>query len=123
MRRMMPHRPPARPRARSKEPGRGLAEAQRAPHQTAEGGRGPVALHRSDAGCEPGSGAAAHAAPQHLASDVKQLELMAKYMAELGLTPASRSRLAITLHSGPKPWEYGGKIEVTRVFIDPPEYP
>ena len=38
----------------------------------------------------------------------KQLELMAKYMSELGLTPASRSRLAIQLHTGPKPWEFGG---------------
>ena len=28
----------------------------------------------------------------------KQLELMAKYMTELGLTPASRSRLAIQMH-------------------------
>jgi P27 family predicted phage terminase small subunit len=38
----------------------------------------------------------------------KQLELMAKYMAELGLTPASRSRLAIQVHDGIKPWEFGG---------------
>ena len=46
----------------------------------------------------------------------KQLELMAKYMAELGLTPASRSRLAIQINDRPKPWEYGGTI--TRVIID-----
>ncbi|MGV8989235.1 MAG: phage terminase small subunit P27 family [Cypionkella sp.] len=32
----------------------------------------------------------------------KQLDLMAKYMAELGLTPASRSRLAIQVHDGIK---------------------
>jgi P27 family predicted phage terminase small subunit len=35
----------------------------------------------------------------------KQLELMAKYMAELGLTPSARSRLAIQVPTGPKPWE------------------
>ena len=38
----------------------------------------------------------------------KQLELMAKYMAELGLAPASRSRLEIQMHTGPKPWKFGG---------------
>ena len=37
----------------------------------------------------------------------KQMELMAKYMAELGLTPSSRSRLAITIPNGPKLWEDG----------------
>ena len=36
----------------------------------------------------------------------KQLELMAKFMVELGLTPASRSRLAVHVPTGPKPWEY-----------------
>ena len=35
----------------------------------------------------------------------KQLEVMAKFMAELGLTPSSRSRLAIQIPTGPKPWE------------------
>ena len=40
----------------------------------------------------------------------KQLELMAKYMVELGLTPASRSRLAIQMDTGPKPWEYPTRI-------------
>ncbi len=35
----------------------------------------------------------------------KQLELMAKFMAELGLTPSSRSRLAIQVPAGPKPWQ------------------
>ena len=32
---------------------------------------------------------------------------MAKFMAELGLTPSSRSRLAIQIPTGPKLWEYG----------------
>lgn len=49
----------------------------------------------------------------------KQLELMAKYMTELGLTPASRSRLAIQMHTAPKPWEYGGITEIRRIIIDP----
>ncbi len=49
----------------------------------------------------------------------KQLELMAKYMAELGLTPASRSRLAIQVHDGIKPWEFGGVTQITRVIIEP----
>ena len=35
----------------------------------------------------------------------KQMELMAKYMAELGLTPSSRTRLAVQIPPGPKPWE------------------
>jgi len=35
----------------------------------------------------------------------KQLELMAKFMAELGLTPTSRARLAVVVPSGPQPWE------------------
>ena len=47
----------------------------------------------------------------------KQLELMAKYMAELGLTPASRSPLAIQMHIGPKPWESTGREDVTEVII------
>ncbi len=49
----------------------------------------------------------------------KQLELMARYMAELGLTPASRSRLAIQVHDGIKPWEFGRTTQITRVIIDP----
>jgi P27 family predicted phage terminase small subunit len=40
-----------------------------------------------------------------LAIASKQLELMAKFMAELGLTPSSRSRLAIQIPTGPKLWE------------------
>jgi P27 family predicted phage terminase small subunit len=36
----------------------------------------------------------------------KQMELMARYMAELGLTPSSRSRLPVTVPTGrPKLWE------------------
>jgi P27 family predicted phage terminase small subunit len=52
----------------------------------------------------------------------KQLELMVKYMAELGLTPASRSRLAIQVHSGPKPWEYGAITEIRRVIVSPGDF-
>ena len=40
---------------------------------------------------------------------------MAKYMTELGLTPASRSRLAIQMNTGTKPREYDGITEVTRI--------
>jgi len=36
----------------------------------------------------------------------KQVELMVKLMAELGLSPSARSRLAIRVPTGPKPWEY-----------------
>ena len=35
----------------------------------------------------------------------KQVELMTWLMAELGLTPSARSRLAVQMHTGPKPWE------------------
>ena len=49
----------------------------------------------------------------------KALELMAKYMVELGLTPASRSRMAIQMHTGPKPWEFGYVESVTRIIIEP----
>ena len=42
-----------------------------------------------------------------LAISCKQLELMARFMAELGLIPASRSRLAIQIPTGPKLWEFG----------------
>lgn len=40
----------------------------------------------------------------------KERELMARYMAELGLTPSSRSRLAVQMVPGPKPWEYGNEV-------------
>ena len=36
----------------------------------------------------------------------KQVELMTRLMAELGLTPSARSRLAIRIPTGPKPWEF-----------------
>jgi P27 family predicted phage terminase small subunit len=36
----------------------------------------------------------------------KQVELMVKLMAELGLSPSARSRLAIRVPGGPKPWEW-----------------
>jgi P27 family predicted phage terminase small subunit len=35
----------------------------------------------------------------------KQLELMAKFMAEIGLTPSSRCRIAVDVPTGPRPWE------------------
>ena len=44
-----------------------------------------------------------------LAISSKQLELMAKFMVELGLTPSSRSRLAISIPTRPKPWEFDGR--------------
>ena len=47
----------------------------------------------------------------------KQLELLAKYLTELGLTPASRSRLAIQMHTGSKPWEPIN--EITRIILEP----
>lgn len=36
----------------------------------------------------------------------KERELMARYMAELGLTPSSRSRLAVDIPSGPNAWDH-----------------
>ena len=35
----------------------------------------------------------------------KQLELMARFMVELGLTPSARCRIAVVVPNGPKPWE------------------
>ena len=49
----------------------------------------------------------------------KQLELMARYMTELGLTPASRSRLAIQMQDGNKPWQFGGPDQIVRIIISP----
>ena len=37
----------------------------------------------------------------------KQLELMHKFMGELGLSPVSRSRVDKLPSLGPKPWEFG----------------
>ena len=45
----------------------------------------------------------------------RQLELMGRFMAELGLTPASRSRVAALLPGGPEPVE---KVEVVLVWKD-----
>ena len=42
-----------------------------------------------------------------LAISNKAVELMHKFAAELGLSPASRSRVTIK-HMGPKPWEFTG---------------
>jgi P27 family predicted phage terminase small subunit len=39
----------------------------------------------------------------------KQLELMSKFMSELGLSPVSRTRVEVK-PLGPKPWETGGKF-------------
>jgi P27 family predicted phage terminase small subunit len=35
----------------------------------------------------------------------KQIELMTRLMAEIGLTPSARSRLAVQVSLRPKPWE------------------
>ena len=37
----------------------------------------------------------------------KQLELMHKYLGDLGLSPVSRTRVSTTTPPGPKPWEFG----------------
>src|SRR5690606_37247508 len=39
----------------------------------------------------------------------KQVELMTRLMAELDLTPSARSRLAIQIPNGPKPWEFADR--------------
>ena len=43
----------------------------------------------------------------------KQVELKVRLMAELGLSPSARSRLAVDVPTGPKPWEWPltGKAE------------
>ena len=38
----------------------------------------------------------------------KNLELMHKFMTELGLSPVSRSRVSVNRQLGPKPWEFTG---------------
>ncbi len=35
----------------------------------------------------------------------KQLEIMARFMSELGLSPVSRARVEVRPHLGPRPWE------------------
>ena len=53
----------------------------------------------------------------------KQLELMGKYMAELGLTPSSRTRLGVTMSNRRKPWE-PLEDEITGItvsFVSPDE--
>lgn len=44
----------------------------------------------------------------------KQVELMTRLMAELGLSPSARSRLAVQVPTGPKPWEFGEEYERRR---------
>ena len=41
-----------------------------------------------------------------LAISNKNVELMHKFMSELGLSPVSRSRVSTTTSLGPKPWEF-----------------
>jgi P27 family predicted phage terminase small subunit len=41
----------------------------------------------------------------YLAIANRQMELMHRFMAELGLSPASRSRVVAVPRPGPKPWE------------------
>ena len=55
----------------------------------------------------------------------KQLELMAKFMSELELSPASRARVSTLPRLGPRLWEFGslaGLVErldpAHRFFID-----
>jgi P27 family predicted phage terminase small subunit len=49
----------------------------------------------------------------------KQLELMHRYMGELGLSPVSRSRVHKLPSLGPKPWEFGqGTLEPDEFFPD-----
>lgn len=43
-----------------------------------------------------------------LAISNKNLELMHKFIGELGLSPVSRTRVQTTVHLGPKPWEWTG---------------
>ena len=43
-----------------------------------------------------------------LAISNKNVELMHKFMSELGLSPVSRSRVTATTSLGPKPWEFTG---------------
>ena len=44
-----------------------------------------------------------------LAISNKNVELMHKFMSELGLSPVSRSRVTTTRDLGPKPWEFTGE--------------
>ena len=44
----------------------------------------------------------------------KQLELMAKFMAEIGLTPSSRCRIAVDVPTSPRPWETGLEAKYLR---------
>ena len=50
----------------------------------------------------------------------KQLELMSKFMSELGLSPVSRTRVEVK-PLGPKPWETHGKFAGLLGGYDPPE--
>jgi P27 family predicted phage terminase small subunit len=49
----------------------------------------------------------------------KQLEIMHKFMAELGLSPVSRSRVVAKKHVGPKPWEFGRTPRAADEYLYP----
>jgi hypothetical protein len=49
--------------------------------------------------------------PPWLSIANKNLELMQKYMAELGMPPASRSRVTVQDRLRPKPWEVMSGID------------
>lgn len=51
-----------------------------------------------------------------LAISNKNVELMHKFMSELGLSPVSRSRVSTTRDMGPKPWEFAGNEEEDEFF-------
>ena len=49
----------------------------------------------------------------------KQLELMHKYLSELGLSPVSRSRVNKLPSLGPKPWDVGGGGRPADAYLSP----
>ena len=44
----------------------------------------------------------------------QQLDLMARFMSGLGLTPSGRSRLAVQMQNGRKPWE----VDLASAYLD-----
>lgn len=51
-----------------------------------------------------------------LAISNKNLELMHKFLSELGLSPVARSRVSTTRDIGPKPWEFTGEDDEDEFF-------
>jgi P27 family predicted phage terminase small subunit len=47
----------------------------------------------------------------------KNLELMQKFIGELGLSPSSRSRVTTSPSLRPKPWEFGGGYDDEDEFV------